>query len=381
MPTVTDIDHPQRITRLTPLADVLALIDARVKPVAPHERVIDTADNCVLAEDVVVEKALPTAVRALRDGYAVDAEISSDASSYAPVPLATPPVRVDLGDVVPNTTAAVAPLDAVIERDGHWEAMAPVASGEGLLLYSADMAPGTLLRSAGQWLRPLEMVALTASGRQSLTVRIPRVTVLRWQTGKQSILDAALRLLAKGIEASGGQPRTEDVPASDAKFWERRLSEHDADFLVVIGGTGIGRHDASVRKLADKGEVAVHGIAISPGETAAIGFIGGQPVLLVPGRVDAAFAVWRLLGWRILARLAGRTEDPPTVTARLTRKVASSLGLAELVLVRVRNGEAAPIASGYLPLSALVEADGWILIPPESEGYPPGAEVVIRPCL
>ena len=35
--------------------------------------------------------------------------------------------------------------------------------------------------------------------------------------------------------------------------------------------------------------------------------------------------------------------------------------------------------SGYVPLSALAEADGWILVPADSEGYPPGAEVVIRP--
>jgi molybdopterin molybdotransferase len=79
-------------------------------------------------------------------------------------------------------------------------------------------------------------------------------------------------------------------------------------------------------------------------------------------------------------RLSGSSEQAPAVKARLTRKAASSLGIAEMVLVRLRDGEAEPIASGYLPLAALVAADGWILIPPESEGYPPGAEVVVRPC-
>jgi molybdopterin biosynthesis enzyme len=61
----------------------------------------------------------------------------------------------------------------------------------------------------------------------------------------------------------------------------------------------------------------------------------------------------------------------------LARKVASTLGLAEVVPVRIRDGAVEPIASGYVPLSALAEADGWIVVPADSEGYPPGAEVVI----
>jgi molybdopterin molybdotransferase len=170
------------------------------------------------------------------------------------------------------------------------------------------------------------------------------------------------------------------VSEDGTQSWDLRFREVGADMVVAYGSPLSGSADVSVRMLARAGEVAVHGIAISPGETAAFGFVAGRPVLLVPGRIDAAFAVWHLLGARILARLAGYIEDVPVVKAPLARKVSSSLGLAELVPVRLRDRKAEPIASGYLPLSALAQADGWILIPPESEGYPPGAEVVIRPC-
>ncbi len=149
--------------------------------------------------------------------------------------------------------------------------------------------------------------------------------------------------------------------------------------MIVIGGTGSGRRDRSVRSLAAAGRVEVHGIAISPGEGAAFGFAGSRPVLLLPGRLDAALAVWLLLGRKMLARLAGSVEDELAVEARLSRKISSTLGLAEVVPVRVHNGGAEPIASGYVPLSALVQANGWVFIPADSEGYPPGAEVVIRP--
>jgi molybdopterin biosynthesis enzyme len=38
-----------------------------------------------------------------------------------------------------------------------------------------------------------------------------------------------------------------------------------------------------------------------------------------------------------------------------------------------------PLASGYLPLQSLLRADGWILVPPDSEGYAPGSRVAVRP--
>jgi molybdopterin biosynthesis enzyme len=102
-------------------------------------------------------------------------------------------------------------------------------------------------------------------------------------------------------------------------------------------------------------------------------------VLLVPGRLDAVLAVWLTLGRRLLMRLSACTEEEPATTALLARKIASPLGLAEVVPVRCREGKAEPIASGYWPLQAVTQADGWILVPADSEGYPAATEVVVRP--
>jgi molybdopterin biosynthesis enzyme len=152
----------------------------------------------------------------------------------------------------------------------------------------------------------------------------------------------------------------------------------DADAVIGVGGTGSGEQDRSVQTLARIGRVAVYGIALMPGETTALGFVATRPVLLVPGRVDAAMAVWLTIGVRMLARLTGATEAGMAMAAVLTRKVASPLGLAQVVPVRCQGRDAEPIASGYWPLGAITQADGWILIPPDSEGYPAGAEVVVR---
>src|SRR5262249_41840509 len=152
-----------------------------------------------------------------------------------------------------------------------------------------------------------------------------------------------------------------------------------ADMVVAIGGTGSGRNDQSVRTLARIGEIACHGIAITPGETTAIGFVGHRPVLLLPGRFDAALSGWLTVGRRMLAKRAFRPVAEQPFAAELGRRVASPLGLAEVVPVRRRLGRVEPVASGYLPMQALMKAEGWILIPADSEGHPEGARVVVRP--
>ena len=131
--------------------------------------------------------------------------------------------------------------------------------------------------------------------------------------------------------------------------------------------------------LAKKGRVEIHGIGLQPGETAALGIVEKRPVLIVPGRLDAALSVFSILGLRLVAKLAGRTRYIAQVPVELTRKVASQVGISEFVpLERTGKNEAAPLSSGTIALSALARTDGWLLVPAESEGYPAGTTVEMR---
>jgi molybdopterin biosynthesis enzyme len=96
--------------------------------------------------------------------------------------------------------------------------------------------------------------------------------------------------------------------------------------------------------------------------------------------MDAATAGWLTIGLPLIERLCGSSDaSDPCVSAMLSRKVASPLGLAEVVPVRLANGKAEPIASGYWPLASLADSDGWILVPADSEGFPAGTPVMVRP--
>jgi molybdopterin molybdotransferase len=124
-----------------------------------------------------------------------------------------------------------------------------------------------------------------------------------------------------------------------------------------------------------------HGIAMTPGESAAFGFVKSRPVLLVPGRLDAAIAAWLLIGRVMLARLQGYQDDMPGTEGTLTAKVTSTIGLTELIPVRRVDSGVEPLAAKYLSLAVLCRADRWIVIPASSEGLPAGALVAVRPLI
>ncbi len=363
----------QRIARLTPLDTVLARIDALVAPVKPGEVATAAAVGRVVAADVTVASR-PAVALAWRDGWAVDSALTQDAGPYAPTPLRGA-LRVEAGAPLPAGADAVAEIDAVVVRDSHHQAIAPIAAGEGVLAAGADTNGTAPLRLAGKRLRAAAAAALMAAGSARIRIREPRLTVVRAGPAGDPIIDAAAALLAHAIAAAGGLV-LDDLPG---QALEGALRRPDADAVVAIGGTGSGRNDTSVMTLARGGRVEAHGIAISPGETAAFGLADTRPVLLLPGRVDGALAAWLLLGQPMLAQLAASREEPPATAARLTRKVASHLGLAELIPVRLRAGQAEPLGSGYLPLQAIAAADGWILVAADHEGHPAGTSVMVNP--
>jgi len=360
----------QRIARLTPLAELLARMAALVTPLAPREVKVSSALFRVLAEDVAAAASLPAQPIALVDGYAVRADDIADASSYSPIPLTRAPAQVDVGGVLPPGADAVVPLEAITEQSGRFHAVASTIPGNGVLPSAADLKAGDFIACAGWRLNDFNLAMLAMAGRTRVLVREPRIC-LAYQTNDK-VIGAISDLLARSLAARGCPVvhNRQDLASADPS----------SDAVIGIGGTGSGSADASVLALARLGRVEVHGVAISPGETAAFGMMGARPVLLLPGRIDAALAAWLTMGLPLIDRLADSSDAAdPVVKAALARKIASPLGLVEVVPVRLAAGKAEPIASGYWPLTALAGTDGWIRIAADSEGFPAGAEVMVRP--
>ena len=380
--TVRRLPHPvfrltdgSRMTRpssaaLLPLGDALGLLLAGVAPVAPRPLPPASAQGCIAAAAVAAPRDCPPGPVALRDGYAVEAGAIGGASPYAPVPLPHAPPWIEAGEALPAGT------DAVLLPEGfeHGSVVADIAPREGTRDRAEDLAAGDLLLAAGIRIGPLQGLALSEAGLAAVDVRQPRLRLVVTGAPAQDSLSPFLGAL---IAARGGLAETVAVPDADEAV-AAAIRADGADAVLVLGGSGFGRTDRSAAALARAGRLHAHGLALRPGETAALGEAGGRPVLLLPGRPDAMLAAFLALGVPLLHGLTGARAEPP-IAAALTRKIASVIGLTEIVFVRRSADGAEPLGGAELPLRRLVQADGFVLVAPEREGYPVGAQVEVWP--
>jgi molybdopterin biosynthesis enzyme len=255
--------------------------------------------------------------------------------------------------------------------------LAALAPGDGVLSYGGDATPGDVLGREGVPLRATDLAAMAALELAGdVVVCEPRVCVVTASRERHPVIEAICEFLVRVVGAAGGAA---SMAPPDVAGLDSAIADAEQDAIILVGGSGSGRRDRSVVDLARLGTVAFHGVGLAPGETAAFGTIGQRPVLIVPGRLDAALAVWLTLGRRMLARLCDHEIDDRGTPVVLARKIVSTLGVAELVPVTREGDSVVPVASGYLPPQALARADGFVLVPADSEGFPQGAAVDMRP--
>jgi molybdenum cofactor synthesis domain-containing protein len=351
-------------------------------PVAPVPRPSAESPGLPLAADLLLPQALPARSIAARDGWAVSAAETSGASAYAPAPLAEA-AWVEAGDTLPAGADAVLQSFEAEGREPQLMALAEAVAGDGIHPAGADAAPAHPLRRAGQRLRAADLPLLAMAGIASVRVRRPRVVLL--PIGDEILasptLDRTGSFLSHLLSCEGAEarflPPAADDPARIAEALGTGAAE--ADLILALGGTGLGRHDQAAAGLALAGEMLLHGLGARPGHSAGFGQTRGRPVILVPGHPADAFACWLLLARPALRRLSGALPPPPR-RVRLGRKIASGIGLAELVLLRqgAEPDLMEPLAIGTLPLSALAAAEAVLVVPPASEGYEAGRWVEVE---
>jgi molybdopterin molybdotransferase len=389
--------------------EALAWLDAALPAFAalPTEAAgLFAAATRVLAADVVSGVNVPGFARSMMDGYAVRADVTQGATSYNRLPLrvigtclpGTPfdgrvsageAVRIMTGAPLPDGADAVLPVE-VTEVDGDQiVALDQVSPGKHVGQIGEDIRADDVVRTAGSMLRPQDVGVFSSIGVDRVTVvRQPRVRILI--TGNEllpagtkpagsRIADANGPMLAALVTRDGGEPVLPGIVPDDPDSLRAALRE-PADVVLVSGGSSVGQEDHMPRLLAELGELAIHGIAMRPSSPTGMGRIGKRLVFLLPGNPVSCLCAYDFFAGRAIRALGGRSRDwpHPRVRVRLARKLVSTVGRVDYARVQLRGDEAEPLAiSGASLLSSTTRADGFVIIPADSEGYPAGAEVEV----
>jgi molybdopterin biosynthesis enzyme len=361
---------------LTPLDAALGGLLDRVRAVVPTKLPLTEAIGCVAAEMPKLAAALPPSTVAMVDGWAMRSHDLTGASSYAPAPLSTKPLWVEAGERLPDDCDCVID-DSSAEQSGPlFQVVTEAIPGEGVRRAGADFVAGATVLVGGRPIAAADLIAARAVGCDALSVRRPRVHVVTVPANDG--LNHTAELIVALAREAGAQATLAVAVARDVTSIATAIGNDARDLLLLVGGSGAGHSDAAVEALARRGTLATHGIALHPGRTAATGFAGAAPAVIVPGTPASALAVWLALGRPLLDRLALRAPRQAIVRP-LARKITSAIGFAELVLVKAIDGQWMPLAAGDLPLGQIAAADAWLIVPGPSEGYAEGVPVGALP--
>jgi len=360
---------PQRLpTSLTPLDKALDALLQGVEPVAPVELTLVEALRCIAAEMPPLEAYPPRDVAAV-DGYAFGARDLVGASSYSPLPLTAPAVWVEAGDAMPEDCDCVIDSDSVDVSGPLPQVLAEAIPGQGVRRAGGDIAAGSLVVEVGRRVLPRDLLMARAAGLERLNVRRPQLRIVNVPGGS-----VTADLIAESARAAGADVVSSTAAGRDAESITAALGDGACDLLLIVGGSGVGRTDAAATALAARGKILSHGIALQPGRTSAVGRLGKTPVVVLPGAPDQAIAAWWTLALPVLDRLSGRRPRKP-VNLPLARKIASGVGIAEIVLLERKQDLWATLAVGELSLEAIARAEAWLVVSGGSEGFAAGSPV------
>jgi putative molybdopterin biosynthesis protein len=387
-----------------PLADAIKTYEDALKanniggPLAGERIPVGDALGRVTSEALIAKISSPFYHSAAMDGFAVKFIDTFGASETRPKRLLIPgqAVAIDTGDPMPDGFDAVIMIEDVEKLPGsEIEILKPATPWQHVRLVGEDIVATELIISENHVIRPVDMAAMIASGHSVVRVRRrPVVSIIPTGTElvepgseleKGDIIDFNSTMLAATATECGSHAVRKGIVKDDADLLRRTILDSllDSDIVVINAGSSAGREDFTADVIAGIGSVLVHGVAIKPGKPVILGIAKGKPVVGIPGYPVSAALTFNLFVKPLIYAFQGlNPPGPETITAKLSRQVASSLGQEEFIRVKLGrvagNLIATPVTRGAGALMSLVRADGIIRVPEQSEGIAASLDVTVE---
>jgi putative molybdopterin biosynthesis protein len=386
------------------LAKYLAALEGLLVP-RYEEIAAEDALGRVTRQALFARYCSPLFNAAAMDGIAVTAAATVGARESAPLTLRRGKdfIVVDTGDPVHPPYDAVIMAEDTIEADENTlRILAPALSWQHIRPMGEDIVTGEMILPGRHRIRAIDIGVLLQAGIVRLEVyRKPLVAI--FPTGSEmiepgrtpaegEIIESNSRMLRALVEEGGGEARRFDTIPDDYTRIRNAVAEaaEAFDMVLVNAGSSAGTEDYTVHVLRELGEVIVHGVAMKPGKPVILSVVKGKPVIGIPGYPVSAYLAYEQFAAPLLARLSGRQggaeagagAGPYRAEAVISRRLVSSLKHREYVRVKAGMVDgrlvASPLARGAGAAMSLVRADGFCVIPQNSEGLEAGETAAVE---
>ncbi len=385
----------------TPVEEALAVykeaLDEILVPETEEIPVIESL-NRTTKHAVYAKYCSPLYNAAAMDGIAVEAEKTKGASEREPLTLrqGTDFVVVDTGDPIHNPWDAVIMAENLIEQeDGSVQIIEAAAPWQHVRPIGEDIVAGEMLIPSRHRIRPIDIGVLLAGGITKVEVyKLPTVAI--FPTGTEiiepeeepkdgDIIESNSRMFEAMVKEQGGIPYRFAPTADDYELLKQKISDaaDNYDMVIVNAGSSAGTEDFTVHILRELGKVYIHGVAIKPGKPVILAIVRGTPVIGLPGYPVSAYINFENFVIPVLGMMNGRdAKEAVMADAVISKRLVSSLKHKEYVRVKVGKVDdklvASPLARGAGAAMSLVRADGFCIIPQNSEGVEAGEGVTVE---
>jgi molybdopterin molybdotransferase len=374
----------------------LGWIDAHAARLDSEEVALDDASGRTLAGDLVAPLDVPGFDRSAMDGYALIGAETAGATEYnlltfAVLGQALPDSRsqarcarrarcIMTGSPVPPGSDAVVPAEYASESNGEITIDRPVAPGQHVGHRGEDIREGSPALQAGRRLRPQDLGLIASLGLARVeVVKQPRARIL--VTGNEVKAPGAPKGQYQVYDANSfmlrpcrtrRRCRRRRAACLMARCHSRRPHRRGRD---LSGGSSVGSEDHAPQLIARPASSRFT-TAMRPSVQPASDGSATRSCSCCPATRCRDCAYDFLPAARFDCRWAFAAWPHRTRQCVVARKIVSAIGRVDYCRVRIADGRVEPLAlSGASILSSTTRADGFVIVPAESEGYGPDSEV------
>ena len=369
---------------------------------------VNDAYGRILFEDVYSRMDYPPFDKALKDGFAIVASDSFNASEESPNTLdvidfleagsvsdkEVEPgkcIEISTGAAMPKGSQAVVMVEYAEKFDDKVNILTTATPLQDVAKKGSDIEEGNLILKKGDLLTPGKIGVLLSQGFETMEVyKKPTVGVV--SSGNEITLQGEELSFGKIYDVNGGMIKNSVISCGgDAHFLGVMRDDYtevkskivdcldEVDVLLCSGGTSAGLGDVLKHVLEELGEVYVHGISVQPGKPTIVGVIDGKIVIGLPGNPVSALMIFNAFIAENLTKLSGidKNFELNVVKGKLTKRIHSQVGRMQYQLVKVDGNDVHPIFKDSGAIFSLSTADGYVKIPKLVELVDEGEDVEV----
>jgi molybdopterin molybdotransferase len=321
----------------------------------------------VLAQDIIVNVAVPPFNRSAMDGYAVISEDLANASPSKPIYLnvideigagnisnhiliSGNAIRIATGAQMPIGSDAVVMEENVHFQDEKIKITSSVSFNQDVSMKGEDLKEGEVILLEGQILGPHHLAVIASAGHNKIKVfKQPKIGVII--TGNEledpsadlnpgMIINSnkyALKGVIEDSMAISNIKNCQDNREKLIKEVKNNIDQYDA--VITTGGTAISKGDLIVEIVEELGEVPVHGVSIKPGKPFGFGIIKQKPIFMLSGYPVAVAVQYDILVRDFILKMQNINNKFDSIKAIAGADIRSSIDKYNVIRAEYKEDE------------------------------------------